>query len=187
MTHLNKDNQAEGSVLNLGVERSAFEAEYRMLLDLTPCPDNGGYMAYSTHWAWRAWKASAARAAPPALDAEGLPALRKIGAQMANVMFNLAQRPGDPLTGDVVAIMDSLRKQWDAAVRSESAARQDQQPARASVDTEEFRALLADFGHNWTNGDDAQRSSRAALIAHINAWGGVDPGVVPAPKKEGAL
>ncbi len=44
--------------------------------------------------------------------------LRNIGAQMANVMFNLSQRPGDALTGDHVATMDSLRKQWDAAVRA---------------------------------------------------------------------
>lgn len=44
--------------------------------------------------------------------------LRDIGAQMANVMFNLAQRPGDALTGDHVATMDGLRKQWDAAVRA---------------------------------------------------------------------
>jgi len=44
--------------------------------------------------------------------------LRDIGAQMANVMFNLSQRPGDALTGDHVATMDSLRKQWDAAVRA---------------------------------------------------------------------
>jgi hypothetical protein len=41
--------------------------------------------------------------------------LLNIGGQMANVMFNLAQRPGEALTGDVVATMDSLRKQWDAA------------------------------------------------------------------------
>lgn len=47
-------------------------------------------------------------------------ALIHIGRQMANVMFNLAQRPGDPLTGDVVAMMDSLRKQWDAALRTAS-------------------------------------------------------------------
>jgi hypothetical protein len=40
----------------------------------------------------------------------------KIGAQMANVMFNLAQRPGEQLTSDHVVMMDKLRKQWDAAV-----------------------------------------------------------------------
>ena len=42
-----------------------------------------------------------------------------IGDQMANVMFNLAQHAGDPLTGDTVAIMDNLRKEWDLARRAE--------------------------------------------------------------------
>lgn len=41
--------------------------------------------------------------------------LRRIGAQMANVMYNLAQRPGEPLTPEYVKVMDDLRKQWDAA------------------------------------------------------------------------
>ncbi|MEM8511164.1 hypothetical protein RCH14_000455 [Massilia sp. MP_M2] len=44
--------------------------------------------------------------------------LRHVGAQMANVMFNLAQRPGEQITGDIVATMDSLCKRWDAAVRA---------------------------------------------------------------------
>ena len=47
--------------------------------------------------------------------------LRHIGAQMANVMFNLEQRPGEALTGEVVATMGSLRKQWDAALASRPA------------------------------------------------------------------
>jgi hypothetical protein len=48
--------------------------------------------------------------------------IRRIGAQMANVMYQLAQRPGDALTPEVAAVMDSLRRQWDAAVRAASAA-----------------------------------------------------------------
>ncbi|WP_306393449.1 hypothetical protein [Telluria beijingensis] len=47
--------------------------------------------------------------------------LRRIGAQMANVMYNLAQRPGDALKPEVVATMDDLRKQWDAAIRAPKA------------------------------------------------------------------
>jgi hypothetical protein len=47
-----------------------------------------------------------------------------------------------------------------------------QPKAQGSIDTPEFRALLADFGHNWTNGDEAQKASRAALIDHIDAWAG---------------
>jgi hypothetical protein len=45
--------------------------------------------------------------------------LQYIGDQMANVMFKLAQRAGDPLTGDDVARMDELRKEWDLARRAE--------------------------------------------------------------------
>ncbi|TQK10192.1 Lar family restriction alleviation protein [Herbaspirillum sp. SJZ107] len=41
-----------------------------------------------------------------------------------------------------------------------------------SIDTPEFSGLLADFGHNWTNGDEAQKASRAAIIAHIDALAG---------------
>lgn len=50
--------------------------------------------------------------------------LRRIGNQMANVMYQLAQRPGDALTPQVAAVMDDLRKQWDAAIGgAQSAAR----------------------------------------------------------------
>jgi hypothetical protein len=44
--------------------------------------------------------------------------LLRIGGQMANVMFNMAQRPGHELTSDDVALMDKLRQQWDAARRT---------------------------------------------------------------------
>ena len=48
-------------------EREAFEAKYRGALDLTPCAENDGYMAYSTYCAWRAWKdRGAALASRPA-------------------------------------------------------------------------------------------------------------------------
>jgi len=43
------------------------------------------------------------------------PARENIGAQMANVMFNLAQKAGHTLTYDDAALFDRLRKQWDAA------------------------------------------------------------------------
>lgn len=43
------------------------------------------------------------------------PARENIGAQMANVMFNMAQRAGHTLTSDEAALFDRLRKQWDAA------------------------------------------------------------------------
>lgn len=37
------------------------------------------------------------------------------GAQLANVAFNWAQRCGYTLTSDDCAMLDKLRKQWDAA------------------------------------------------------------------------
>lgn len=36
------------------------------------------------------------------------------------------------------------------------------------ADDPEFNELLAAFGHNWTEGDEKQAGSRAALIAHID-------------------
>jgi len=59
-----------------------------------------------------------------------------------------------------------------------------QSAQRASVDTEEFRELLTAFGHNWTNGDEAQRASREALIAHINAWGSAGSGATQSPAEK---
>lgn len=43
--------------------------------------------------------------------------LVSVGGQLANVAFNWAQRAGHVLTGDDVAMLDKLRKQWDAAIR----------------------------------------------------------------------
>jgi len=75
--------------------------------------------------------------------------LRNIGEQMANVMFNLAQRPGEPLTGDVVATMDSLRKQWDAALASRPAEVDDQQPAPATTCTHSLTITRIGEGGAW--------------------------------------
>jgi HTH-type transcriptional regulator/antitoxin HigA len=44
--------------------------------------------------------------------------LLNIGGQMANVMFNLAQIPGERVSIAQAAIFDGLRKQWDAARRA---------------------------------------------------------------------
>lgn len=41
--------------------------------------------------------------------------LRNVGAKLANCAFNLAQKTGETLTGDDTAILDQLRKDWDAA------------------------------------------------------------------------
>lgn len=70
--------------LNMEAERAAFEAEYRMLLDLTPCTDNGGYMAYSTHCAWRAWQAARRTTPVSAPLDEELPPLPEAFGTMEN-------------------------------------------------------------------------------------------------------
>ena len=79
---------------------------------------------------------------------------RNIGAQMANVMFNLAQRPGEPLTGDVVATMDSLRKQWDAALASRP----------AEVDDEGLPAVL--FNGHAVYSEIARKLGKAHCHSH---------------------
>lgn len=57
-------------------------------------------------------------------------------------------------------------------IEADRLARQDQQPARASVATEKFYDLLCAYArsqeHGSITGDEEEN-----LIAHINAWGGV--------------
>ena len=56
---------------------------------------------------------------PPPKSDEARDALISIGGQLASVAFNLAQRAGHALTGDDVAMLDKLRKQWDAALSAQ--------------------------------------------------------------------
>ena len=56
---------------------------------------------------------------PPHKSDEARDALISIGGQLASVAFNLAQRAGHALTGDDVAMLDKLRKQWDAALSAQ--------------------------------------------------------------------
>ena len=56
---------------------------------------------------------------PPPKSDEARDALISIGGQLASVAFNLAQRAGHALTGDDVAMLDKLRKQWDAALAAQ--------------------------------------------------------------------
>lgn len=58
------------------------------------------------------------KAAEPALPAEA----RQVGRQLANVAFDLAQRPGHALTSDDCALLDRLRKQWDHALSASTQA-----------------------------------------------------------------
>ena len=50
--------------------------------------------------------------AVPVTDAEVLAA----GYALSNIVFNLAQHAGEPLTSDWVSSLDAARKRWDAAV-----------------------------------------------------------------------
>lgn len=54
-------------------------------------------------------------AQPTPSDPKGWMAKLNAGAQLANVAFNWAQRCGYTLTSDDCAMLDKLRKQWDAA------------------------------------------------------------------------
>lgn len=56
---------------------------------------------------------------PPPKSDEPMDALISIGGQLASVAFNLAQRAGHALTGDDVAMLDKLRKQWDATLAAQ--------------------------------------------------------------------
>jgi hypothetical protein len=59
----------------------------------------------------------AAPVAPSQTEQAEVPSteLLSIGGQMSNVMYNLAQHPGQPIGERDRAIMCSLRRQWDAA------------------------------------------------------------------------
>lgn len=42
-------------------------------------------------------------------------ALRTVGGKLANVAYNLAQRGGQPLSTHDAMLLDTLRREWDAA------------------------------------------------------------------------
>jgi hypothetical protein len=81
---------------------------------------------------------------------------KDVAAQMANVLFNLAQKCGHTLTSDDCMLFDNLRMQWDAARR----------PAQASEASirdaalEEAAELLA-HQHNWITNTSASVLIRA--------------------------
>lgn len=172
MTHPDKDSQAELiAAANAVVER----------------------------WHSRDWKAphtkefierlaaavGAAKAAPPALDAEGLPDLpqpmRKVYERphgLQELLYYTAEQVRQAQrdayeAGKLAAITAAQRKvAEDLASMKARLARQDQQPARTSVDTAAFRIVLMLYNE----GEITERQ----LIANINAWGGVEQ-----PKQEG--
>jgi len=57
----------------------------------------------------------ALRLALAAQPAEAVEQMQRTGAEMANVLFNLAQHPGRQLTAHECTLFDHLRKLWDSA------------------------------------------------------------------------
>jgi hypothetical protein len=165
MTHPDKDSQAERAALREIIEyqapgyRSADDSDLEYVQGIAQA-------ALDTRRA-------------PALDAEGLPALPapyQEAGEDAGCWFpdfytseQVRQSQRDAIAAD--------RRVYEEIIRDLriELARQDQQPARASVDTPEFRELLSDFAAEVRmqfSRDDIARA-RQTLIAHINAWGGV--------------
>lgn len=112
-----------------------------------------------------------ARRAPPALGADGLPALPDGDEFSATRML-----PNGQLAPRFTAA--TLRQYAREAVAADRLARQDQQPARASVDSPDFCDLVARWAGAAHSCDKYTRTEGArdawrALIDHINAWGGV--------------
>lgn len=107
------------------------------------------------------------------LDAEGLPTLGKGAAFCVpdatdKPLFGKGWMFGPVEVGNAqmpLYTAEQVRQAQRDAVAADRLARQYQQPARASVDTVEFRTVLMLYNE----GDLSERE----LIAHINAWGGV--------------
>jgi hypothetical protein len=64
-------------------------------------------------------------AGQPAADPQSARAdIQRIGCEMSNVLFNLAQKAGEPLEDRDCDAMDKLRKDWDSAYRALKTAEQ---------------------------------------------------------------
>lgn len=90
--------------------------------------------------------------------------LRRIGAQMANVMYNLAQRPGAALAPEYVRVMEDLRRRWDAAARIER-----QGPVSTVMGKDEAIDLLRDALEHYQRLAPETITAREALrlTAHL--------------------
>jgi hypothetical protein len=75
-------------------------------------------------WPSMEGRASANAQAPDsAVDAQAqLDAVKRAGSQMANIFFNLAQRPGEPIDAVMCKVFDTCRKEWDDAILAASSA-----------------------------------------------------------------
>lgn len=182
MTHPDKDNQAE---------RADFEAwatSQGHMIDSVLETGGRMYVSGFTRRAWDVWQA--ARAASPALGAEGLPPLPQsmhsyqassdsefaANWKAAYTAEQVRQAQRDAVAVDRLAQASAKSASKTAETRMDTGfdagakhARQDQQPARGSIDTEAFREFAMDY-----RGADPAYARKAydAMIAHINAWGG---------------
>lgn len=82
------------------------------------------------------------------------PARADIGAEMANVMFNFAQRAGHTLTSDDAVLFDKLRKRWDAAPA--------QAPVAADAYPVAWRWMPSKVWGEWCITVDGDRAATAA-------------------------
>jgi len=92
--------------------------------------------------------------------------LRRIGNQMANVMYHLAHRPGDSLTPEWIKVMDDLREQWDAAIGAPRAT-----PSGTTMGKDEAIDLLRDALQHYHRLAPKTITAREALrlTAHLAA------------------
>lgn len=70
------------------------------------------------HYSGHCEEVIAAHNAVGARQEAAIQRMRAAGAMLANVAYNLAQKPGHALTSDDVALLDKLRREWDAALRA---------------------------------------------------------------------
>lgn len=93
-------------------EQEAFEQHYHRF-DLSRDPVSGAYWDSEVRCLWDAWQARATR--PAQTEQMNLKPLLSAGADLSNIAYNLAQRPGVTLDSIVCEALSSARKSWDSA------------------------------------------------------------------------
>lgn len=82
--------------------------------------------------------------------------LHQAGTTLANIAFNLAQRPGDPLLPEVAQGLDASRREWDAACAAFRARRKELAAQAAAVPALQSLKRLADILDKMGNMPDEQ-------------------------------
>jgi hypothetical protein len=109
-------NPPQQTVTELRLLAAAIELQHitDTTTNIIPIPGGARVIAIGE----RADVAQAMQAGPRELPAK----LRSLGNQMANVMYGLAQKVGQPLESQDCTVMEDLRRQWDEAMRVHRAA-----------------------------------------------------------------